>query len=493
MKIVLRGKSKTDNDRAQRYNALLKNCKTASECLLKSCSYFEMVGTQSVENEPPVDAMDVDKANIEESGEAGDEEVDEEMDGGHEEGPKEGHGEGPESSVPAAVVSETCGTLVAVRQNQMQALIVELESTLLHAAWLAEQCGRAPNPELQGTHYHQWKSEMKSTGLRDPEATSNLRRYLGEAPKNVDADTEEIYYRDPPTAEELQKEKKAADKRKKQAKAKRTAERKAKKADENNQGREASKKSNARTRKSKIRTAPEADHAEEGHSDDESGNSDDNTDLDPPDPKPDKIRDDDFVTYASNLRKLTGHLRSLVTELTSRTRSLRFARGAQELYEWYIDSNKPPQCRSCNKVVFEHDEISVNIRCGHLTCEECIERTGHIVCAVNGCGEGAESFRLRKVMDLVGDGTARTYGSRLGNIITLINSLPQDDQVLLFVQFEDVMLSMAAQLNAAKISNYALKAGRRMVDMMNDFQENEGEDKKKVLLLNPANATAAGM
>lgn len=475
----MRGKSKTDNDRAQRYSALLKNCKTASECLLKSCSYFEMAGTQTAQNEPPADPMDVDKTDNEEAHEA--------------------HERTYESSKPGTAVSATVESLVTRRENEMQALIVELRSNLLHAAWLAEQCGRATNPELHGTHYHQWKSEMKRTGLKDPEATSELHRYLHEALENVDADTEELYYRDPPTPEELEREKKAADKRKKKAKAKRTAERKAKKAEEKNQGRELSKKSSARTRTPKARNAPESDHAEEGHSDGESGNTDDEIDPDAPDPKPDKVGKDDFATYASILRKLTGHLRNLVTELTSRTRSLRFARGAQELYEWSIDHTKPPQCRTCTNVIIPDDfdkgvdNIFVSIRCGHITCKECIENKGHAKCAVDGCGEGSESFRLRKVADLVGDGTAWTHGSRLGNIITLINGLPKDDQVLLFVQFEDVMLSMAAQLKAANISNYALRGGREMVDMMNDFQENEREDKKKVLLLNSANATAAGM
>lgn len=218
-------------------------------------------------------------------------------------------------------------------------------------------------------------------------------------------------------------------------------------------------------------------------------------DPNPADSKPTKIRKDDFATYASVLRSLTGHLRSLAVELTSRTRSLRFARGAQELQQWYTDPSKPPSCDSCMEVAGHHEDLSINIRCGHVTCKECIQKTNLVICAVDGCLEGSESHCMRNAVDLVGDGESWEYGARVGSIIELINGLPEDEQILLFVQFEDTMLSIASALDAAGISNHALskKAGRRLIEMMNDFQENHGEDKKRVLLLNPSNETAAGM
>ena len=366
---------------------------------------------------------------------------------------------------PAPIVSRVCEELITIRESQMNAVIVELNDKLLLAAWLEQQCARAPNPEHQGTHYRQWKLGIERAGLRDPTATSDLRHYLSAACAKLDHDTEELYYRDQPTVAELKKEKEAANKRNHRDKAKRTASRKAKKASE-------------------------------GMNDGEAVHPDD-VDPDIPDPKPIKINKDDFENYASVLRKLTGHLRSLASELTSKTRSLRFAHGAQDLYQWYTSLGEPPVCRGCHQVIHDYDNISINIRCGHLTCKDCIQAT-KLICAVDGCGEGSESYRLRKAVDLVGDGKTWSYGSKLGNIIALINSLPADDQVLLFVQFEDVMLKMAAVLKAANISNYALSnkagvPGRQMSDMMNDFQEDNGPTKKRVLLLNPSNETAAGM
>ena len=453
MKIVLHGKGKKDNDRLRRYMEVLKGCKTAPECLLKSLAFFEMENTQSAEDESPEDA------NI-----------------------------------------EACESLIAIRKGQMEELVAELESHLLHAAWLGQQCQRATEPQHRGSHYLQWKSDVERTGLRDPTATSDLREYLKAAAQKVGPDTEEIYYRDPPTAKELKKEKEAADKRIKQAK-KEKAEEKAKKA--------AAKKAKAastgkQTRKS-SRSSKAVVSLDEGYDerdvDDlelQEVNSADGDDVDPNPPvfKPNKIPKDNFKEYENVLRSLTGHLRSLTTELISRARSLRFARGANELYRWYTGVGEAPECGKCCKPACDQDDININLRCGHTTCKECIKEA-YPSCAINRCGEGAEVYQLRKCADLVGEGETWSHGAKVGHIIELIGGLPQGEQVLLFVQFEDAMVKIASALEEAKISNYALSNevadAKTLVEMMRDFQDNEGEDKKKVLLLNPSSEVASGM
>ena len=386
-----------------------------------------------------------------------------------------------------------CQTLITIRERQMSALVEELEYELLHAAWLGQQCARATESELRGTHYREWKSTMKRTGLRDPEATSDIRRYLEEALGNLDDDTEEIYYRDPPTQEELDKEKAAATKRKKQQKAKRTADRRAAKASGGSRQRKASKKTKEDSEESSGsgNEDKQADDVESNPREEE----DEDEDPDPPDSKPNKIDRDDFEKFASVSREITGHLRSLVSEFTSRTRSLRFARGAQELCLRFIEVGGLPKCASCGRFVRHINSISINIRCGHLTCKYCIQETGSSICAVDGCGEGTESYRMKQAADLVGAGPTPRNGSRMGNIVKLIKSLPKDEQVLLFIQFDDLMLKTAMGLEAAGISNHALhkKAGPQLVHMMNDFQDNQGDDKKKVMLLNPGDETASGM
>ena len=459
MKLVLQGKSKKDNDRLRRYKALLQGCKTAPECLIRSCSYFEM------EERPPQKLSRRGARNADD------------VDG----------------------LYGTCQSLITVREREMNELAADLEHNLLHAEWLERQCRRAIKVEHRGSHYLGWKSDMERTGLRDPTATDDLRRFLIAATRSLGPETEDIYYRDPPTQQQLQNEKKVADERKKQEKAKKAADRKAKKiSHKSKQSRKVKAIASADDDVDMVDAdnydGDDADADQDVAEDSESIHADD---MNPSSsgPKPSKIGKDDYQTFNSELRSLTGHLRGLVTELVSRTRSLRFARGAQELQQWHAGREKPPSCQNCGRIARKPEDISINIRCGHHTCTQCIRATTSVSCAVDGCGEGAEAFRLRKAVDLVGDGKNWKYGSRLGYIISLINSLPKDDQVLLFVQFEDLMLSMAEALQAANISNYALSksAGRHMSAMMNDFQDNHGKNKKKVLLLNPSSETASGM
>ncbi len=442
MKLVLQGKNKRENDRFRRYKELLQGTKTASECLIKSCLYFKQVNIPLAQDEPSGDAMDIDDDNL-----------------------------------LANMVSGSCQSLIKIREKEINAVVTELEHNLLHAAWLEKQCKRATRTEHQGSHYLRWKSDIESVGLRDPAATSAVRNCLIEARQKLSAKTEDIFYRSPPTKEQLRVEKIAADERKKREKAKKAADKKPKKVNKGNKRR-------------KLSASADEDN-------DSGGESISADDVHPSssDPKPNKIRKDDFETFASELRSLTANLRSLVSEFISRTRSLRFASGAQELQQWYADQGQPPMCMSCSKSADNYDDIRINIRCGHLTCKQCRQKTAFAVCAVSDCDEGSESFRLRRAVDLVGDGKTWQYGSRMGNIIALINSLPANEQVLLFVQFEDVMLNMARGLEAAGISNHALckGAGQKLVEMMNDFQDNDGESKKKVLLLNPLSETASGM
>lgn len=462
MQIVIQGKTKKDNDRFRRLQSLLRGCKTASECLIKACSIFRR-DTPTAQNQPPSEPMDLDNSDATED---------------------ESAKEGDELSRTAKLMTGTCQFLITVRQREMDEVIVELEHHLLHAAWLELQCRRALRVEYRGDHFRRWKSDIETVGLSDPRATTALRQYLNEALENVKDSDEDQFYRDAPTAEERIKEKKASDERKKQKKAKKRAEKKKLREKEAAQKRKA-------FRKLRAIASPDEDDAGSADSDSEA----DDMDLNQSDLLPDKIPRDDSKKFASDLRKVTSRLRGVIAEFISRTRSLRFARGAQELQQWYASQDYTLDCEACGKVIIDPADLSINIRCGHLTCADCIQNTALAICAVDGCAEESGSFRLRKALDLVGDGKTWDYGSRLGNIIDLINSLPDDEQVLLFVQFEDVMLTMSEGLEEAGIPNYALtkSAGRLVFEMMNDFQDNVSEEKKKVLLLNPSSEVASGM
>ena len=438
MNIILQGKSKKENDRARRVQELLLGCKSAPECLIKSCLWFQTGDAQSA-GEVSEDAMDVDDQD------------------------------GFQSRVDA---------LIDVRDKQWEKLIEELKHHLLHAEWLEQQCQRAPRPDPQGSHYSRWRSEIEHFGLHDPYATEQIKSYITLASAHLDANTEEIYYRDPPPPEDLETEKKDAEARKKREKAKRLADKK-KKVGGNHKRRKISKTSRATADEdSKDPVAIDNERDDAG-----------------PAPKPIKIQADDFAMFNSECRAVTAHLRGLAAEMVSRARSSRFAQSAKEMLEWLTSKKEEPSCDCCGKPTSADDGINVNIYCGHAIRDECLNKRGTAVCAADGCKAGAERYRLRKAVDVAGDGIDYGYGARVNQIVELINSLPEDEQVLLFIQFEDVMSEMAEVLEKAKIPNYALvkNAGRVGNERLTDFQDNETSKKKKVLLLNPLSETASGM
>ncbi|KAF6228487.1 hypothetical protein HO133_008217 [Letharia lupina] len=81
----------------------------------------------------------------------------------------------------------------------------------------------------------------------------------------------------------------------------------------------------------------------------------------------------------------------------------------------------------------------------------------------------------------------------VANIIDLIRSMPEEEQVLMFVQFDNLMHNIVSAVNAEGIPNYGFTAssGRAVRNMVDDFQ-NRGPT-KKILVLNWANSLAAGV
>ena len=81
----------------------------------------------------------------------------------------------------------------------------------------------------------------------------------------------------------------------------------------------------------------------------------------------------------------------------------------------------------------------------------------------------------------------------VANIIDLIRSMPEEEQVLMFVQFDNLMHNIVSAVHAEGIPNYGLTAssGRVVRNMVDDFQ-NRGPTRKKILVLNWANSSAAG-
>ena len=207
-----------------------------------------------------------------------------------------------------------------------------------------------------------------------------------------------------------------------------------------------------------------------------------------------KLRD--FTPYVELLDKTARQISRLIPEFVSRVRAIRLLKDSQRLHQWHNGIGNALACTQCGKSSSDLENLSINAVCGHLTCAECrTESLRFRRCQVNMCHASADESRYRGARNILEQANADTrYGSKVANIIDLIRSLPNDDQVLMFIQFDDLMHQIVFALREEGISNHALTAnsGRVAGNMVDDFQENRGATKRKVLVLNSGNASAAG-
>ena len=204
-----------------------------------------------------------------------------------------------------------------------------------------------------------------------------------------------------------------------------------------------------------------------------------------------------------DLRELTTHLRRLSTELVSRKRSLRFFNVVRQLQlarSKFNTSAEGQTCSRCKKADLPAESLSVLTLCGHTACDECLgdaQRSDE--CIVVGCKAAARSFNVVKATELGEEDrearVGRHYGRKLETMIDLIkNEVPKTDQVILFVQFSDLMQKISTALTDHRISHWALLSSQRnrSAKMMSDFQNNTTSTKKKVLILNVSDESASG-
>lgn len=220
--------------------------------------------------------------------------------------------------------------------------------------------------------------------------------------------------------------------------------------------------------------------------------------------------DDELVKLrqaTQKLRTLTGHLRNVVKELVSRVRALRFFQVIRAIQLWHskapvgCDIPQAPTCSGCKKTVQDSSAVSVLGLCGHTACDSCLaspKRNGE--CVVVGCDAPANDAYIQKAAELGQEDrkarVGRHYGKKLEEVIDLIkNKIPKDDQVLLFVQFDDLLKKVSAALTEHNIKHCALSEQSRpkAFKLMDDFQQNDGKDKKKVLVLDVTTVYAAGV
>ena len=197
------------------------------------------------------------------------------------------------------------------------------------------------------------------------------------------------------------------------------------------------------------------------------------------------------------LRDTVAGLHALAGEYVYKKRALRFIQKVSD-----EEHRRDGAYLDCGHNVDDANDVSILVHCGHDICRRCRGSVGlRTQCPVTGCDAPMMEYHTLKSTDLGQgggrDAQSRSYhGKKIDDIVRLIkNDIPSDEQVLLFVQFDDLMEKIAKAFNDHNISHHAIRenlTNSKAADMMENFQEDMTPKKRKVLLLNCSNESSAG-
>ncbi|KAK5166378.1 hypothetical protein LTR04_000638 [Oleoguttula sp. CCFEE 6159] len=207
----------------------------------------------------------------------------------------------------------------------------------------------------------------------------------------------------------------------------------------------------------------------------------------------------------AELRTVTLEVANMARALASRSRGIRFIVDVRMLQESFSESSAesvPTSCSSgrCHGSAISSSTIGVSLTCGHIICDGCLEdQRGKGVCPVAGCDATLTEHSLVKAKDLgkTNENKETTmYGQKLEDVISLMENLPEDDQIILFIQGGGLMQAVARALRTRSISHHAIvgKADDKSENKISDFQSNrDPATRKKALLLDVAGVAASGL
>ncbi len=359
---------------------------------------------------------------------------------------------------------QACDQVVQQRQDQLEDLKRDLAKHLKHAVWLKAECGD------EDKHYAGWKTNVSLGAFGDEVATDDLLEAIDVATDSYNVKHGKQFYS---ALRETQKVEKA----------KLPASEKA-----------LPKKRGSTTKQRKVAKQNNS-YSEEDNDCTAGGSTESEKSLPLPlETKQQKIQ---------ALRNLTDHLRRLSIELVSRTRSLRFFQAVQVIQKASSeaasgDSDSPAQiCCKCLKTV-ELQDLTILTLCGHKACHDCLKLVeSREKCVVDRCKASARDFQIIRATELGVQDNRELEGGHLGKkleeVIKLIKKTRTEEQVLLFVQFDDLLEKVASALREYGISHHLVKESNARADkIIADFQANGEMTKKKVLILNMAKESASG-
>lgn len=197
------------------------------------------------------------------------------------------------------------------------------------------------------------------------------------------------------------------------------------------------------------------------------------------------------------LREQTHLLRRLSKELVARVRSLRFFEVVRKIQRGGQLSIDTLESSECSHRPSTHPEVAMAVLscCGHVACFDCMTQSANNqACIATGkCHAAVRHTNVVKVKSLGVEGeiSSGRYGAKLQKLVQLIHSIPKDQRILVFLQWEDLAHKVSEALTAGKIPHSTLSgAVKNRANTLEKFQSEETD--ARVLLLKMNDASAAG-
>lgn len=386
----------------------------------------------------------------------------------------------------------TCGSVLGIREAQLVDLQEDLRDKLRLAAWLYSKCG--------GSHVHfdKFKESVRRHDFGDMAATIQICPLIDEAIRSSREEDWTHYFADPRSQKESESFLQSLDDSRTPA----TAQRKElKQLEEAGVNKPPPKKAKPNPVRKRAATGTKTASTETAKKKRESPTTTkEPTSFAQPN-KPTKTE-----AFETILRDVTTTLRSLVVESVVRERALRFLKTVR-LLQTYPESARCDSCDRAETCGINQDDLDsgdVNVlgSCGHMLCEPCtVQTVEHEECRVTGCRGSGKPFNVMNNTilgrDNQNDDKSAKYGGRkLDKLVELLQcqqQIPENEKVVLFIQFPDLMGVVCHALELAGIRHTSISAlDRHAARKMENFQTSSFGD-KKVLVLNLGSEMAAGL
>jgi hypothetical protein len=345
---------------------------------------------------------------------------------------------------------DACQSIVKLRASQVESMETDLADRLKQAEWLLRRCRSC-------AQYDSWKMGARGNGLGDPDATEQLSQLITSAERHYGEDDWKTFYL---TSNQRSSALEGLGKKKKKK----------------------SKKKNE-------------DEEEDEFEDD--------------DPQVVLLREipSGSASMTTELRDVTAALRVLAEDYVTRHRCLRYFKTIRMFQDFYtkihegVDPGSQRLCHVCVRDLRTEPEKAIcQSGCGHAVCHYCLAAHKHLdvdaECLVIDCHAlNNKNQRLAASNLGIGETIYREtalYGKKIADIIDLLMNIPPDDQAILFCQYSDLTEKIQFALNDYGISSVSLHDQDDPAATLSEYQATTDETKKKVLILNIGDSSAAG-